>query len=622
MENPKVVTCGGQRAVKFAAEELRRYLEMTGAEGAGEIHVGQLSAFAAEPLMVENPEWDDAVDIQVKNAGGHVAGVNPRSVLLAVYRYLTEIGCRWVRPGPDGEFIPKLESLPDVSLREVASYRHRGICSEGSMGIEHIKSLVDWMPKVGFNCYFSQFRESYFFWDRWHGKKDDPAIGGNIMPRKDAVEYTRRTVEELKKRDMLWHAVGHGWTCEAVGIPGFGWEQEAEEPPESASKYFAQLNGERKLWGGVAINTNLCYGNPEARQLIAKEIAGYAEKHPEIDVLHFWLADGSNNNCECELCRDHRVSDLYVKTFNELDELMTAKGIKTRIVFLIYVDLMWPPVKEKIANPDRFILMFAPITRTYGVSFTPSAELPPIPPYELNKLQFPTTVEGNIAFLKGWQENFKGDSFDFDYHMMWDYNVDSGFTRVARILSEDMRNLGSIGLNGLVSCQAQRVFFPTGLPMTVMGRTMWDRNLDYEKLADDYYAAAFGQDGGGVKKYLATLTELFDYSYMRGEKPKVDADVAAGFARARDVIREFQPFIERNLGQSNACWAKSWEYLMHHAIITDKLAQALKAKASGDDDAARKLWEETKAYASEQRPLLHPAFDIFNFVACLNGQFG
>ena len=105
--------------------------------------------------------------------------------------------------------------------------------------------------------------------------------------------------------------------------------------------------------------------------------------------MHFWLADGSNNHCECELCRDTRPSDFYVQMLNELDEMLTARGLKTRIVFLIYVDLLWPPEQEKIANPDRFILMFAPITRTYSEPSRWTGTLPELPPFERNKLDVP-----------------------------------------------------------------------------------------------------------------------------------------------------------------------------------------------------------------------------------------
>ena len=51
---------------------------------------------------------------------------------------------------------------------------------------------------------------------------------------------------------------------------------------------------------------------------------------------------------------------------NQLDKKLTENNIDVKIVFLIYVDLMWAPEHIKFENPDRFILMFAPITRTYG----------------------------------------------------------------------------------------------------------------------------------------------------------------------------------------------------------------------------------------------------------------
>ena len=288
MDSPKVVSCGGHPTIKFAAEELRRYLALTGAKGTGEIHVGQISAFpVGVPPVVDDPEFDDAIDIQVSGGAGHIAGVNPRSALIGVYRYLTELGCRWVRPGADGEIVPKLDSLPDVRLREGASYRHRGVCIEGSTSFEHVRDLVDWMPKVGFNAYFTQFREAHFFWDRWYGKHDDPASQAESISVEDAREYTRRTVVELEKRDMLYHAVGHGWTCEPFGIGGTGWTQEDAGPPENVRQYLAEMNGKRDFFHGVAINTNLCYGNPEARRIINEEIADYSEKHPDIDVMPF-----------------------------------------------------------------------------------------------------------------------------------------------------------------------------------------------------------------------------------------------------------------------------------------------------------------------------------------------
>ena len=76
-----------------------------------------------------------------------------------------------------------------------------------------------------------------------------------------------------------------------------------------------------------------------------------------MDLLHVWLADGTNNQCECADCAKHLPSDLYVLLLNELDEKFTAAGIDTKIVFLIYVDLLWPPKEYVIKNRDRFLIM-------------------------------------------------------------------------------------------------------------------------------------------------------------------------------------------------------------------------------------------------------------------------
>src|SRR5262249_47050158 len=150
-----------------------RYLAKVGARDTGELCIGLFSEFPGiEPLNDADPILDDAIDVDVRGGRGRIAGAKPRRGLLGVYRYLTELGCRWVRPGADGELIPALELLPDVRLREIPAYRHRGVCIEGSVGVEHARDLIEWMPKVGLNAYFIQFREAHTFFDRWYSKQD------------------------------------------------------------------------------------------------------------------------------------------------------------------------------------------------------------------------------------------------------------------------------------------------------------------------------------------------------------------------------------------------------------------------------------------------------------------
>ena len=134
-----------------------------------------------------------------------------------------------------------------------------------------------------------------------------------------------------------------------------------------------------------------------------------------------------------------------------------------------------------------------------------------------NKLVMPKKVSENIVHLSRWQKQFAGDSFDFDYHLMWDHVLDPGYYKCAAILHKDMANLDKIGLNGMVSCQVQRVFFPTGLPMYAMAKALWDKTSEFEAVAGEYFLAAFGAEAEAVSLYLRTLSEMF-YQRAGGHK--------------------------------------------------------------------------------------------------------
>ena len=103
--------------VDYAAEELKKYLRMM-MPRCGEIiisydpeakegfRLGLMENFGLDTSEAEEQDLDDIIHIDTEAEGGIIAGNNPRSVLLAVYKYLTINGCRWLFPGVDGEFIP------------------------------------------------------------------------------------------------------------------------------------------------------------------------------------------------------------------------------------------------------------------------------------------------------------------------------------------------------------------------------------------------------------------------------------------------------------------------------------------------------------------------------------
>lgn len=641
MSIPTVFRIGDHPTIAYASEELARCLSaMSGRPVATRVEpgydpskqglwVGPADAFpGAQIPAVEDARYDDAVAADVREGTGYLTGSNPRSVLLSVYRFLRSLGCRWVRPGQDGEVLPS--ALPSLTCRfaERAAYRHRGICIEGAVSEEHVRNIVEWLPRVGMNAYFTQFRESYTFFHRWYTHQGNPLREPEPFTIEDARAIQRRLVGEIKKRDLLYHAVGHGWTCEPFGLPGLGWEFEPVEAPPEVVPYLAMVNGKREIWGGIPLNTNLCYSNPAVRAIMVEDMVRYLQDHPEVDLLHVWLADGSNNNCECEACSSARPSDFYVKLLNELDEALTRKGIDTKVVFLIYVDLLWPPEREVIRNPDRFVLMFAPITRSYSKPFdVDMARLPELPPFERNRLRFPRSVEANVAFLKAWEKAFRGDGFDFDYHFMWDHYNDPGYVSVAAVLHEDIRRLSAIGLNGFVSCQVQRAFLPTGLGMYAMAEALWNTDRPFREVEEDYFRAAFGEGWERARSYLYELTELFDPVYLRGDARNQDSgsnvrcERVPGFARVPQVVRDMLPYLEQRAKDPNPAHAASWRYLVHHAAIVTPLAEAYAAREAGDRRTARERWQQAARAAWEREPDLEMVLDVYLFTRTLESRF-
>ncbi|MDI3311525.1 MAG: DUF4838 domain-containing protein [Thermoanaerobacterium sp.] len=635
IENIDIVKMHNNETLDFACQELQNYLikmnnnikiniteNRENTNKTNKIYIGLFTDMDwINAIEVDDPYFDDAIVIDFENGKGNIAGANPRSVLIAVYRFLYEAGCRWIRPGNDGEYIPSvnIEHLK-VHVMERPSYRHRGICIEGAVSYENVYDIIDFLPKIGLNSYFIQFKEAFEFFDRWYSHKNNPYKEKEQFSLEKAKEYVVKLEKEIKKRNLIYHAVGHGWTCEALGIPGIGWGNYNKYIPEDTKKYFAEINGKRELWDGIPINTNLCYSNYDVRKMIVDGIVKYLESHPNVDVLHFWLADGYNNHCECDECKKMIPSDYYIKMLNELDEELTLKNINTKIVFLIYVDLFWPPQNEKIKNKDRFIMMFAPIMRVYTDNFKPTAVDVPLKPYVRNKLEYPKSIPENVAYLNAWQKVFNRDSFLFDYHFMWEHLYDPGYFGISELLYKDIVNLNKVGLNGLLSCQLQRAFFPTGLGVYVLGKALWNNQVTFQEIVDEYFTASFGEDADKCKIYLNTLSNLFDSNYLRSSKERINAEDAKLFSSIVEYVDKFRPVIKKHLINRKRIMDVSWKYIDIHAEYITLFAEMLSYRAEGDNTAMYQKWEKLKKFLQQEEDLIQPVFDVYQFIKTI-GDF-
>ena len=387
--------------------------------------------------------------------------------------------------------------------------------------------------------------------------------------------------------------------------------------PKEIKQFFAQVNGKRELFGGIPLNTNLCYSNPAVRDKMTNAVVDYCREHPNVKYLHFWLADLDNNQCECDQCKKMRPSDYYVLMLNELDKKLTDAEMNTKVVFLVYFDLLWEPEYCRFENPDRFVLMFAPISRSYSMSYADidtSTEVE-LPPYVRNKTERPTRVEVNVGFLRKWQEQFSGDSFVFDYHLMWDHVFEPGYYDCAKILHKDMANLDKIGLNGMVSCQVQKTSFPNGLPMYVMAKALWDKTSNFDQVAQEYFAAAFGHCGENVRVYFATLSQLFHPAYVRGELPLKNEEVAEDLEKIDRVVDEFTAYCSaiKNTEGSLPGEPDSWKYVQLYGDYCKRFANLLLHRARGDWDGDEERLQKIRDYLDEIQEETFDVMDVQNY---------
>ncbi len=594
--------------VDFAASELKKYLRMM-MPNDGDVKIaydpnatdgfrlGLMQDAGLDVSDAIDTELDDIMYIDTTVSGGIIAGDNPRAVLLAVYEFFRQNGCRWLFPGVDGEYIP-IKDVEAVSYRHVASCRYRGHCIEGGCTQQELIDLFDFLPKVGMNVFQMQFFIPELFYNRYYKHEKNSKRSPEPLSANTVIQWKTACEAEMSKRGLQFHDVGHGWNIASFGVDtskGFS-AIKNEDLTEEARNNLALYRGKRAFYDSNTLFAQMCLSSESARKQVASYVADYAMKHPNVDYLHVWLGDGHNNHCECDECAKKTVSDWYVVLLNDIDRELTERSLNTRIVFINYNESIWAPVTERIKNPDRFTLMMAPISRSYTTTLTGKEVI--LPPFVRNDITGAKDLDTFMAHYKEWRKVWKGAALAFEYHF-WRYQYcDPSGMFVAKRIFEDIECYKDNDLDGLIACGCVRSFFPTGFPYYVFARKQYDISLSFDDILKDYFACAFGQDWEKFVDYLNELSECLGPKYLnKGESadpsisPFYNPARAEKLRRTPEVLAKGDELIRTYYNSEDRIKTVSVRLLEEHAKHFEILAKMFSYKADNEVDKALKEFD-------------------------------
>ena len=622
--------------LRYAADELHKYVEMmcdisadisVGAYAEGAVNIGLLSDYGLSTDGVKDDMMDDLIDVDVKCLSGHIAGSNVRSCLMGVYNYLKSCGCRWVRPGKDGEYIPRYDiSSHEFKFRKLADFPFRGECSEGGISFEHVSDAVTWLPKVNMNLFMIQHIYPYNQLNRWYCHMDNTRMPHVDLEYDKCVEYIEKLKRVIKKCGLQLHVIGHNVMTEAFGLRyKFGGQK--IDVPEETKKTFALVNGKRDIFDNSLAFTQFCMSQERVQDRVAEWIADYLKENPHVDYFHIWLADSFNNHCECEECIKKTPSDWYVIMLNKIDKKLSEQGNNAKIVFILYVDTLWPPIKEKLNNPSRFIAMTA-----CGSCLSGSVTEPDIEISEWKRNDFSLKTSGfpmAKCSAKAWEPAFGGRKFVFDYVFYRYHYYDPGYMKLSRTLADNIKIFSKSDFDGVMSCQTQRCAFPTALPVALMGEFLFDHTTDTNGFIEKFLRDSFGEDYRLAQDYLDSVSRAFDLDAAaendvtftdKVTSEKAKAVTVAGneravdmAARVEEIVDGFADTVSAHLSLSDPCHRESWRILKFHGEYCKRLSKIYNCILRKDRANAERCLDDILDYISEIEPEMHPYLDLVIF---------
>jgi len=192
------------------------------------------------------------------------------------------------------------------------------------------------------------------------------------------------------------------------------------------------------------------------------------------------------------------------------------------------------------------------------------------------------------------------DNFMFEYYRWRDLGLENH--RLPEVISADIRELKKIKMKGLLNCQTLRCFYPTGLAMEVLARTLWNHRLGYKQIAENYYAQTFGKSSGWVQDYFAQLDNLLPEKYFHHDSFPRNKDEKL-IKKKIALLKGEQPQIEKQRDCAKGIPRLCLENLSHYNKIAAVLEEAGLKSLEGKKKEAISLLKKAENFllASEEK---------------------
>ena len=288
---------------------------------------------------------------------------------------------------------------------------------------------------------------------------------------------------------------------------------------------------------------------------------------------------------------------------------MAALGCTNKLAFISYMNTRWAPTEEKIHNRNgNLIFMLAPYPACYVHALTDEQcqESYPLERPERNEETQPHTNQVYREFLTAWQQDLEADSFLFYYHL---WLSDALMCDLGTVIWRDIRHLRELGLEGVLSAQPLPVFWPTGSAAAVLAETAWRSDVELDLICDDYLRAAFEDEAGFVRDYLARLYSCMapKNPYAHDEISKESGDIESALKHVDGATPHLETMYSRRRDNPGK---KAVIHLLQHNRYTVHLLRALLEHVNGNKIRAVEYISRASEFLSKSECDLIWAMDL------------